>query len=96
MHENLDWQAGQLYLEDVVQTYARTASVPIDEIQWLPPSADNAACGCVIWSEDQQIYWPIAAHVLAEPRHCVELACQAEMVVQELQRGRARPLSRCR
>jgi len=91
MHEDLDYRAGQIYLEDTLQSYARTACVPIDEIQWLPASPDEATCGCVIWSEEQQIYWPIEARVLADTRYCFELARQAEVVVQELQRGLSYP-----
>lgn len=87
MHEELDYRAGQLYLEDTLQTYARMASVPIDDIQWLPASSDSATYECVIWSEDQQIYWPLEARVLADTSSCVELAHCAQLVVEELQRG---------
>ena len=87
MNVDYDCKAGQVYLEDTLKTYARTVSVPIDEIRWLPATTDSATCDCIILSHEQQIYWPIDARFLADPRYCVELAHRAEVVVQELQRG---------
>ena len=92
MNVDHDYRAGQVYLEDTLKSYARTASVPIDEIRWLPVSTDSATCGCVILSHEQQVYWPINACFLADTRYCVELAHRAEVVVQELQRGLSLPL----
>lgn len=89
MNGEFDCQTGQLYLEDTIHTYAQSASVPIDEIQWLPAADDAATYGCVIWSAGQQVYWPIAAQTLADPQSCVELAYQAEVVVRELRRGQS-------
>jgi hypothetical protein len=80
-------EVGQAYLADTLKTYARAASVPIDEIQWHPPSATGAVYDCVILSREQEIYWPIESRLLEDSRYSVVLAQRAEAVVQELLRG---------
>lgn len=93
MNVDHDCRAGQVYLEDTLKTYACTASVPIDEIRWLPTSTTSTTCDCIILSQEQQVYWPIDAYFLADTRYCVELARRAEMIIQELQRGLSNPLA---
>jgi hypothetical protein len=91
MDVDCDYGAGQAYLEDILKSYARAAAVPIDEIQWLPASTGRSTYGCLIFSHEQQIYWPIEARLLADSRYSVVLAHRAEAVVQELHRGQMRP-----